>query len=211
LENNWDDSAFRITIRNQEGKAPFSTIEDVLIKDNIINGAGVNILGTDDLHPSQKLKRLNIINNLFLNIGGENWAGSAYFLQISDGEDILVANNTVFNTGNIISFYGATPRNLVVRDNIVGHGEYGIHGFDNIKSLAGQRLFQNNVIVNNRKIIDAYGSFPAGNFWVRDYKNVGFTNFMQNDFRLAPVSHYKGKGKNGTDICSNLSIDSLAK
>ncbi len=68
LENNWVGSAFRITVRNENGKAQFSTIEDAVIKDNIVEGAGdgINILGTDDIHPSQTLKNLTISNNLFL-------------------------------------------------------------------------------------------------------------------------------------------------
>jgi hypothetical protein len=213
LQNNWEGSAFRITVRNQDGAAPFSTIEDVLIKDNIIDGAGdgVNILGKDDTHLSQTLKRLNIVNNLFLNIGGGNWEGRGYFVQVNDGEGILIANNTVFNIGNITSFHGELPRDFHFRDNIVGHGNYGIHGHDNIRSPAGQRLFQNNVIVNNQKVAQSDTSFPAGNFWVQDYKYVGFANFAQNDFRLAPDSRFKGKGRDNTDIGSNLSSDSSAK
>ena len=213
LENNWGDSAFRITVRNQDGTAPFSTIEDVLIKDNVIKGAGagVNILGTDNTHPSQTMKRLNIVNNLFLNIGEENWQGAGYFVQVSGGADILIANNTIFNQGNITSFYGDLPSNFIFRDNIVGHGYYGIHGFEGIRSPAGQRLFQNNVIVNNQKVTQSDTSFPAGNFWVQDYKNVGFADFAQNDFRLAPDSRYKGKAKGRADIGSNLSVVNSVK
>jgi hypothetical protein len=213
LENNWEGSAFRITVRNQNGKAPFSTIEDVLIKDNIISGAGegINILGRDDTYPSQSLKRLNIVNNLFLNIGGESWNGSGYFIQITGGEDILIANNTAFNTGNLTTFYGDMPRNFLFRDNIVGHGAYGIHGYENIKSPAGQRLFQNNIILNNRKVSPGDTSFPPGNFWIQDYKSVGFADFAQNDFRLAADSRFKGKGAGKTDIGSNLSAESPAK
>lgn len=213
LENNWEGSAFRITVRNQNGAAPFSTIEDVLIKDNVIDGAGegINILGSDDTFPSQSLKRLTIVNNLFLNIGAENWEGAGYFLQISGGEDILIANNTAFNTGNLTVFYGDLPRGFLFRDNIAGHGNYGIHGFDNIKSPAGQSIFQNNIIVNNKSVASGDTSFPSGNFWLQDYKSVGFADSAQNDFRLAPDSRFKGKGANKTDIGSNLSADSPAK
>ncbi len=213
LENSWASAALTITVRNQDGSAPFSTIEDVLIKDNIISGAGegMNILGLDDTHPSQTMKRLNIVNNLFLHIGEESWKGSGYFIQISNGEDVLIANNTIFNTGNITTFHGETPRNFLFRDNIVGHGNYGIHGHENIKSPAGQRLYQNNVIVNNQKVTQSDTSFPPGNFWAPDYKSVGFIDFANNDFRLAPNSRFKGKGKNNTDIGSNLTVNNSAK
>lgn len=213
LTNNWVGSAFRITIRNQEGKASFSTIEDVLIKDNVINGAGegINILGKDDTYPSQTLKHLTIANNLFLNIGGDAWDGSGYFIQIADGEDVTIANNTVFNTGNIATFYGTVPRSFIFRDNITGHGNYGIHGLDDLKSQTARSMFQNNVFINNRRIPSGDYAFPPGNTLVNDAKDVGFANAAANDYRLAPNSRFRGKGANKTDIGSNLSPADLLK
>lgn len=207
LENNWLEAAFRITVRNQDGKAPFSTIEDVIIQDNIINGAGdgINILGKDDTHPSQVIKRLTITNNLFLNIGAPKFEGAGYFIQVSDGEDILIANNTVLNQGRITNFHGTMPRNFLFRDNIVGHGNYGILGHENIKSSVGQKMFQNNIIVNNKNVGNDDTSYPAGNFWTPNYQSIGFINAAENDYRLAPSSKFKGKGANKSDIGSNLS------
>ena len=213
LENNWVGSAFRITVRNGGGTAPFSTIEDVLVKDNfVVNaGDGVNILGTDNEFPSQKLKRLTIVNNLFLDIGNKIPEGSGYFIQINGGEDVLIANNTVFNYGSIASLYGETTKNLLFRDNIVAHNAYGIHGYENIHSVEAQKVFQNNIIVNNKKIPQSEIQFPPNNFWIQDYNAVGFVNLVQNDFRLAPNSRFKGKGKDGKDIGSVLAINSPAK
>lgn len=206
LENNWVGAAFRITVRNQENTAPFSTIEDVVMQDNVINGVGdgIQILGTDDTYKSQTLKRLNIINNLFLNIGGENYDGGGYFIQVSSGEDILIANNTAFNQGNLAIFYGDMPKNFLFRDNIVGHGEYGIHGFDGIKTAAGQKLFRNNVIVNNIDIPSNYGKFPPNNFWIANFNAVGFADFAKNNLRLTTKSRFKGKAENGGDIGFNM-------
>lgn len=213
LENNWVGSAFRVTVRNQDGAAPFSTIEDVTIKDNVIDGAGegINILGRDDTYPSQTLKRLTITNNLFLNIGGTDWAGSGYFIQISGGEDISIAHNTVFNGGNTTSFYNDMPKGFLFRDNIVGHSDYGIHGHPNIKSADGQRLFQNNVIVDNKRIDPSGYSFPSGNFLIKDYDAIGFINFAQKDFRLAPTSRFKGKGVEKTDVGANVNFADFQK
>jgi hypothetical protein len=196
LENNWEGSAFRITVRNQDGGAPFSTVEDVVVKDNVVNGAGegFNILGKDDTHPSQTMKRLTITNNLFLNIGGQAWDGSGYFIQIADGENILIANNTVFNSGNIATFYGTMPRDLTFRDNIMGHGLYGIHGIGDMKSA--KSIFQNNVFVNNLRVSSGDLAYPSGNIGLSDFKSVGFADAGNNDYRLTPGSKYKGKGSN---------------
>jgi len=196
LTNNYKGSAFRITVRNQDNGAPFSTVEDILIKDNVIKnaGEGINILGKDDTYPSQTLKRLTIENNLFLNLGeGGNLEGSGYFIQIADGEDITVANNTVFNTGNTVTFYGTDPRSFVMRNNIVGHGTYGVHGLD-LKSPQARAMFAGNVVVNNKSIGDGDRSVPPNSIFISDYKEIGFANPSLNDFRLAPNSKFKGKG-----------------
>lgn len=221
LENNWLGSAFRITIRSEDGTAPFNTIEDVLIKDNIINGAGdgINILGKDDFYngksnsaDGQILKRLTISNNLFLNIDGSSkFAGRGYLIQVSDGEDILINNNTALNAGSPVLFYDTLPRNFVFRDNIAGHGEYGVHGLGNIKSTTAQKFIQNNVFVNNKNQVPSGLSYPPNNFFVQNFQDVGFINLAENDFKLGPNSHFKAKAKDGTDIGCNLTFDSVKK
>lgn len=208
LENNWLGSAFRITVRNQEGKATFSTIEDVVIKNNIIRGAGegINILGKDDTYPSRTLRNLSISNNLFLDIGITPYEGGGYFIQIADGENVLVANNTAFNNGNIVTFYGSPTRNFLFRDNIVGHGNYGIHGLSDLRSAESKRMFQNNVIINNRRVGSDDTSFPSGNFFVQDISNVGFVNPALKNFALAPNSRFKGRSTSKGDIGANAGL-----
>ncbi len=213
IDSNQTSSAMWITVRNQDGKAPFSTIEDVLIKDNLIISAstGIGILGKDDGHPSQTLKRLTIVNNLFLDITNKPEGYGGYFIQVSNGEDILIANNTSFNVGNLTTFFGEMPKNFIFRDNIVAHDSYGINGHPNIKSADAQKLFQNNIIFNSKKINKSDSVFPAGNIWIEDYKSIGFMNPAQKDFRLAANSRFKGKGKNGADIGSSLNIADFQK
>ena len=196
LTNNWSGSAFRITIRNQDGNAPFSTVEDVTIRDNVIqnSGDGINILGKDDTHPSQTLKRLTIENNLFLNISGNNgFEGSGYFIQIAEGEDIIIANNTSLNLGNIVTFHGSVPKNFVFRNNITGHGEYGIHGLPDLKSGAAKTMFQNNLFINLNRVPSGDYAFPEGNKIVNEIGEIGFVNSSARDYRLSPASKYKGK------------------
>lgn len=213
LENNWIGSAFRITIRNDNGTAPFNTIEDVVIKNNVINGAGdgINILGKDDGHESLMMRGLTIVNNVFLNIGGKEFDGNGYFVQIADGRDILIANNTVFNEGNITQFHRDLPQNFVFRDNIVGHGDYGIHGLDNVKSAVAQGIFQNNLFVNNHQIPISDFSIPPNNFVIQSYQDIGFVNLSDKDFRLLPSSRFKAKGADKTDIGANLNVKEIMR
>ena len=213
LTNNWKGSAFRITVRDQDGGAPFSTIEDITIRDNVVDsaGEGINILGKDDTYASQTLKRLTIENNLFLNLaGGNGFEGSGYFVQITDGEEITVANNTVFNSGNITTFYGELPRGFVFRDNITGHGSYGIHGPIDVRSDAARAMFQNNVFMNLQGVSSGDYAFPAGNTIVSGIAEVGFANPPGKDFRLGPRSKYIGKGLNGKNLGSNISSSAIS-
>lgn len=211
LTNNWIGSAFRITVRNENGGAPFSTIEDVMIKDNVIDGSadGINILGKDDIHPSQTLKRLTIENNLFLNIAnGNGFEGSGYFIQAADGDDISITNNTAFNMGNIVTFYGVMPRNFVFRDNITGHGNYGIHGPIDLRSTASRAMFQNNLFMNLNRVSNDDLAFPQGNTLVSGSNEVGFIDLVGKDLRLAPNSKFRGKGRDGKNPGSDLPASS---
>lgn len=199
LTNNWEGSAFRITVRNQDGGAPFSTIEDVTIRGNTIKGSGdgINILGRDDTHPSQTLRGLTIDNNLFLNIsGGNGFDGSGYFVQVAEGERILIANNTVLNMGNIATFYGGMPRDFVFRDNIVGHGSYGVHGPVDLASHAARTMFSGNIFLNLNNIAPGDYAFPTGNKMVGSIATVGFTDLAAGDYRLSSRSEFRGKGAN---------------
>lgn len=197
MENNWIGSAFRITVRNQDGGAPFSTIEDAVISDNVLigSGDGINILGSDDTYPSQTLKRLTIKNNLFLDINGnDGFEGGGYFVQASNGEDITIANNTVLNRGNITTFYGVIPRGFIFRDNITGHGDYGIHGPVDRRSAAARSMFTNNLFINLNRVPASDLAFPDGNTLIRDVGEIGFVDVSARDYRLAPNSKFAGKG-----------------
>jgi len=211
LTNNWVGSAFRLTVRNQDGTAPYSTIEDVLIQGNVIDGGGegINILGKDNLQASGTLKGLMIKNNLLMNIGpGHGFDGSGYFLQINDGEDITVVNNTSFNAGNIVTFYGEMPRRFVFRDNITGHGNYGIHGLD-VRSPESLAMFPRNVFINLNRVTRDGWAFPRGNAIVPGSEDVGFVNLQGHDYRLSPASRYRGKALGGKDLGCTLSMKDL--
>src|SRR6185312_6331733 len=118
--------AFVITVRNQDGKAPWSTIEDVEITNNISRHAsgGVNILGRDNQNPSQQAKRIRVANNLFTDLASPG--DTTYFLQVSGTSGLTVEHNTVQNLSNIMSGYGLPTNAFVFRDNIVQYNEYGI-------------------------------------------------------------------------------------
>ena len=152
IENEILTTAIVLTVRNQGGKAPWSTIEDVEISNNIIRHAssGVNILGSDNERRSQEAKRIRVVNNLFQDIVANDPNDIPYFLQVNGGQQITVAHNTVQQAGNIITAYGSPARSFVFRDNIVLFNSYGI-----VCQVQGPECGSENIFCN---------CFPGGVF-----------------------------------------------
>ncbi|HEV2172252.1 MAG TPA: hypothetical protein VGR71_01740, partial [Nitrospira sp.] len=113
LEYNWEESqsgfAVLFTVRNQDGKAPWSVVEDVQFTNNIIrhSGSGINLLGHDDNHSSQETKRILIKNNLWEDIGGERWGGRGILFQMLEGtSDVTIDRNTGLQKGYVLFSMG---------------------------------------------------------------------------------------------------------
>lgn len=98
IENSWQSgqagALVLITPRNQSGGAPYSTVTDVVLSNLIMRhaGAGFQIQGEDDEHPSNRVERIAISNVLLYDIDpktynnqltGENASGR--LLQITRG------------------------------------------------------------------------------------------------------------------------------
>jgi hypothetical protein len=211
LESPLRMTAFVITVRNQGGRAPWSTIEDVQITNNIVRHAstGVNILGHDNEQSSQEARRLRVAGNLFVDLVNPGDIG--YFLQIGGGDSITVENNTVQHQGNVISSYGAPTTHFIFRDNIVQFNSYGIVCFTQGKTCPSGNPFCNcfpggtfrgNLIVDNlgavaRESIDK--RYPPGNYFPSSFEAVGFADYGRGNWRLGIRSPYRGKATNGKD------------
>lgn len=207
-------TAFVITVRNQYGKAPWSTIEDVEITNNIVRHAssGFNILGNDNEHQSQTARRIRISNNLVVDVVEDNPANIAYFVQINGGETITVVHNTVQQTGNIITSYKQPTQNFVFRDNIVQYGKYGLvcvgEGPPCKREGPFCRCFPDNVIKGNviadnenalRSDSSIPNQYPLGNFFVESFDKIRFVDYQNGDWRLAPDSKLRSRATDGKD------------
>ena len=187
--------AFILTVRNQNGGAPWSTLEDINITNNIVrhSNAGFSILGKDDAQPSQQAKRIRIANNLLVDIVPDY---AAVFLAGCCAHTLTVENNTVQQTGNIMTCYGVNNSNFVFRNNIVQFNSYGFACPANMLSPDSR----GNIIVDNKSQISANGyppNIPKGNFVVNSLDQIGFVDFANGDWRLGPQSKVKGKGSDG--------------
>jgi GDP-mannose 6-dehydrogenase len=137
FEHDWEDGqngfAILFTVRNQDGTAPFSVVEDVKFTGNVVAGAGggVNLLGRDDSHSMNSLRTSNIViaDNLFYDIDAKRWGGSGALFQLLQGtKGVVIERNTGFQSGNVITADGAPHEQFVFRGNLVAVNEYGIVG-----------------------------------------------------------------------------------
>jgi hypothetical protein len=206
IENSFDEMAIRLTVRNENGTAPWSVIEDVRLENNIIrtSGGGINFLGNDDIHPSATMKRVTVVNNLFENIDSQKFGGDGRFIKTSGGEDITVANNTVFHDGNVITAHGAPTKRFVFRNNIFSSNNYGFVGDEVIgkgvlAKYFADGIFSDNVIVNGKNVPKSDIFVPPRNALVESFNAVGFAGWPAGNYRLAPGSKFKDK-KIGCDI-----------
>ena len=198
--------AFVLTVRNQSGTAPWSTLEDITITNNIVrhSNTGVSILGKDDYKPSQQAKRIRIANNLLVDIVPDY---SAVFMIGCCANTVIVENNTVQQTGNIMTCYSSPHANFVFRNNIVQFNEYGFVCPATLMTPDSR----GNAIVDNRGHIATNGfphNVPKGNSVVSSLDDIGFVNYAEGDWRLTPQAKAKRKGSDGK--AAGVDFDALS-
>jgi len=217
FEHNWADAQVGIAIlftpRNQEGSAPWSVVEDVSFRNNVVRqvAGAINILGVDYIHPSQQTKRIEIRNNLFVEVNGKAWGnGNGVFLTITEAVNVILDHNTVLQSGNIISAYGKVSRKLVFTNNILQHNQYGIIG-DNTGTgwQTLDRYFQIKQFKHNAFIGGQQSSYPLSNFFFQSFEEIGFTNPAAGLYELLMASPLKGRGTDGKDV--GCDMDDLRK
>jgi len=207
--------AILLTPRNQDGKAPWVTVEDVTIRYNLVRhaGAALQIIGEDSNFPSGSTTRVKIVDNLFYDVDAARWGGPGAFALIGEGpSEITIEHNTVSQSGNIISAYGGTksdPKQIagfVFRDNLIRHNEFGVHGSDratgqdSLTAFFPAAVFQSNVIAGGDS-----KRYPGGNTFIgdRDF-DASFVDAAGGDFRLTPSSRFRGAGSDGRDIGADI-------
>jgi hypothetical protein len=180
MEYSWKQAqagyAVLFTPRNQDGSAPWATVEDVTFRHNVVRhaGAGIQITGEEPDRVNGSARRITIQDNLFYEIDSKRWGGPGIFLLIGQGpSEITVERNTISQSGNIISAFGgtrSTPKPIarfVFRDNLVRHNAYGVHGADRavgndtLKAFFPDAIFRDNVIAGGDS-----ARYPDGNQFI---------------------------------------------
>jgi hypothetical protein len=214
MENNWADGqvgfAVVLTPRNQDGSAPWSTIEDVTIVRNVVRAtaAGFNVLGTDDIHPSGQQQRVVIRDNLVVVDETMNpGAGRAFQLITPGGRlptaGLVITHNTMRVIGNsAISMGDSDPVAVMtfIRDNVMEHGTYGIFGGGVGEGNAAFAQYLPDVVFEGNVLIGYdMDRYPAMNSFPADDAAVMFVDPAGGDWRLAASSPYSGMATDGGD------------
>jgi hypothetical protein len=135
FEHNWPQAqngfSILFTVRNQDGTAPWSVVQDVTFTHNIVRhvSSAVNILGQDDNFPSQQTKRILIKNNLWDDVNSTNWGGDGRLFQVLNGTaSLTIDHNTAFQTGDIIDAEGPPNTGFFYQNNLTPNNQYGVGG-----------------------------------------------------------------------------------
>ena len=208
FENNWADSqagfAILLTVRGEDGQAPWSAVQDVTFQYNIIKNSdhGLNMLAYDDAGASQQTSRILIAQNYWDQVGGRLFQIVNSPAGGTDG--VSIQHNTSNLAGNQFLILGDTLNqpntNLVVRDNLGPAGEYGVFGGGVGSGTAAlnayaQWTFEGNVLAGANAAI-----YPANNFYPANFpQDIGFVDPANGDFRLSSSSPYKNRATDGGD------------
>jgi hypothetical protein len=206
LEYNWPHAqngfAILFTVRNQDGASPWSTVEDVTFQNNLVQhvASAINILGSDDIHPSQPTRRIAILNNLFVDVGG-SWGAGRLFQFLEGVNDVRIDHNTALQTDIAIFGGERTPNEpFVFQNNLVLHNRYGVIGSGTAPGRPTlDRYFPRGVVKRNVFVGGPASSYPADNFFPSSIDAVGFVDRQSGNYRLAASSPYKRAASDGRD------------
>jgi hypothetical protein len=217
FERNWTDAqsgtAIVFTVRNDEGGAPWSVIEDVLFERNIVRDTeGVfNVLGYDGYQPSGRTTRVTIRHNLAI--------GTGFFLLAgAEVGTLIVDHNTVDQGRNFLTLYrgdvwaagtsGPRPgqfavENLTITNTLANHNDYGAFGENaGIGTPALVALTRTYQWTHNVLAGGAGQTYPSVT-WLPTV--TAHRAQFNPDYTLVAASTYRGAGTDHQDLGASMS------
>ena len=194
--------AILFTPRNQYGHAPWTVVEDVVLERNVIKdvSSGINILGDDDEHPSQRTNRIVIRQNLVIT-DKNRFGGEGRFLMIGRApQSVTIEQNTSITNGSawIYTYSGGdvkTTAGLLVQGNLALHNAYGFSspagpGRQTLTTYYPDAVFTGNVLAGG-----SARQYPEGNLVPSvTHFLAQFADAAAGDYRLNERSDLAGRG-----------------
>jgi hypothetical protein len=224
LENNWIEaqSGFAILFQGipQSNTDLWSTVQDITFTNNILrhSNSGVNFCGgcwyaTAPDPGNSRVARVYFANNLLDDIngpaydGGTGAGGGLAFQLLSNVSDLVIAHNTVLNTGTLMVLDGKPSPRVNFVNNIVSHGPWGITGSGvgsgntAITTFLPDSVIAGNLIVGLQNTLTAQ-NYPTGNLFPISMTTVGFVTYANGNggnYQLSSSSIYRNTGMDGKD------------
>jgi hypothetical protein len=198
------------TPRNQGGGAPWVVVQRVTFQHNIVRhtAGGVNILGTDNVSPSQRTNHITVRDNIFDDLTAASWGSGSRPFQLGDGADsITIDHNTVMSTQSTIFWlYGVPSTAVTYTNNMSAHNTYGIFGSGQSSgNLSISTYLPGGVVRGNLLAGGNASKYPAGNFFPTVAAWQGnFVNYAASDYHLSASSTYKHAGTDGEDLGADI-------
>ncbi|HKT81228.1 MAG TPA: carbohydrate-binding protein [Vicinamibacterales bacterium] len=211
FENNWAAAqtgyAIVLTPRNQDGTNPWSVVQDVRFTNNVVRNvaSGINILGNDDIHPSQQTNNILVRNNLFDDISAARYGGSGRLVLLNGGDNIIFDHNTVFADGSTTLYGEGVITNFVFTNNIIPDNLWGIMGGNSSPGNGTIVMhFPGSQILNNVVIGAPTATYPPNNYYPATIADVRFSSLSTGDYSLSPTSTYHLAANDGSDVGCNM-------
>jgi hypothetical protein len=216
FENLWvaDQPGYPIvfTPRNQDNNAPWVAVQRVTFQHNIVRhtAGGVNILGTDNLHPSQRTNNIVIRNNIFDDLTSATWGTGSRPFQMGDGADVVtIDHNTIVTTDTTIyALYGTPTTSSQITNNMSVHSTYGLFGSGKSAGNASIAAYLPGSVVTANVLAGGRAkNYPPGNFFPTVAAwTAGFVDYAAGDYHLNGSSPYINAGADGEDVGANVNV-----
>ena len=207
FENSWANAqtgfAMVMWSADETGPTTWAQTADVWVRENIIRHAGSGLQLTDKgTFPALPVQRVRFDNNLWQDIS-TSWGGDGRLFQVASNTGQLTAikfyHQTGFADNTLITIVSGVTQQFEFANNIVNHGQYGIHADNASEKTALDLYMPGYIFAGNAVIGGTAASYPIGNFFPTDLNAVGFVNAAGGDYHLTASSPYKNQGTDGTD------------
>ena len=220
IENNWaagqQGYSICLTPRNQSNTAPWVIVKNVTIQNNVIRhvAAAFNILGYDDISPSQQTQDVLIRNNIIYDVSTawatpNNPAPGRLAIIGAGPKNVVFDHNTVDNNGSSTLFFygGKTPTGVQITgfeltNNLLRQQSYAVYGDKIGQGVTALNYYTPAAIVQRNtfagasaKLYPVGNDFPTITQWLADFINLGAA-----DYQLKSTSLSNNAGSDGKDI-----------
>lgn len=201
--------ALVFTPRNQDNTAPWTVVQDVTVRYNIVRhvNSGINILGYDySSSGSQRTRRVNILHNVFADVGGA-WGGAGRWIVITQSPtNVVVDHNTVFHGEHAVLADDGASTGFVFTNNLLKHNTYGILGAGTASGTGTLNTYFPGAVVKRNVLAGGRASsYPPDNYFpsVTEFF-AQFVNYSGGNYRLISTSPYLGKATDGKAIGADI-------